>query len=148
MTFFAPISTGKRHTQPMTRLLLLLMIALIALPASASKHLQQCADQRSSSIDYLRCLDRKIDFLEREIDQWTTSKIFELEEMAKKSGRTDALSLFKKSQKSFTKYLEHSCRWQYSVLLPDARAAAIRYKECTVQMSETRVSELKRIAGR
>lgn len=133
----------------MTKSLPFLLFAVIAMLGSAkslaSEGLTDCASSRESAVGYLRCLDRRIERLNNDITLWGNNKIFELEGVSKLTGRTDALSLFKKAQKSFHKYRENNCRWQYLLLLPDITAGAISYKECFIKMSETRVAELKQL---
>lgn len=123
------------------------MLVQFCAPTFATSMVQQCAQHRESSVEYMRCLDRKIESLKNAIKLWGNNKIIELEEMTKITGRKAALKGFKKSQKSFAIYAEQNCRWQYIALLPDTTSSAIKFKECTVEMSEARVIELKQIAN-
>ena len=134
----------------MMKLLPALLLVALAAPASASasQMLTNCESDRDTSVAYLRCLDKQIQTLNRDITLWGNNMVFELEEISKKNGRSDALRLFKKSQKTFTKYVEQNCRWQFLVLLPDRTSAAIKYKTCMIEMSEARVIELKRVSGK
>ncbi len=126
--------------------LLLIVFSLLTKPAIAAGSLTQCAQSRESSVEYLRCLDRKLSALNNEITLWNNNKIFALEAKAKDTGRKDVLHLFKKAQKSFTKYRENNCRWQYLEQIPDTTAGAISYKECLVEMSRIRVQQLKKVS--
>ena len=130
----------------MKRLILTTLALFLSLAVSASPMLKQCAPTKDSTVEYMRCLDSKTEQLNNQILAWSNSKIFELEEMTKSTGRSGALTVFKKSQKSFTQYLEQNCRWQYLILLPDTTSSAIKYKECIVEMSEQRIIELKKLA--
>ncbi len=132
----------------MMKLLPTLLFVALAAPASASQVLTRCESERDTAVAYLRCLDKQIQILNREVDLWGNNMIFALEERSKQSGRSDALRLFKKSQRTFTQYVEHNCRWQFLVLLPDTTSSAIKYKTCTIEMSEARVVELKRVSGK
>jgi uncharacterized protein YecT (DUF1311 family) len=132
----------------MMKLLPALLLVSLSAPASASQMLTRCESDRDTSVAYLRCLDRQIQTLNRHIDLWGNNMIFALEEISKKNGRSDALRLFKKSQKTFTKYVEQNCRWQFLVLLPDRTSAAIKFKTCMIEMSGARVVELKRVSGK
>lgn len=130
---------------PFLPLLLLMAFSLPSTPLLASDRVNECAANRDTSVAYLRCLDRQLSALDRDMTLWNNNKIFALEKIAKNTGRKDVLHLFKKAQKSFIKYREHNCRWQYLQLIPDTTAGAIRYKECMVEMAEVRVTELKQL---
>lgn len=130
----------------MRRLLSALLLCTLSPALWGSAMVQQCESARESSVTYLRCLDRKLAQLDRALVLWGNNIIINLEEKIKTTGRTDSLRIFKKSQKSFAKYAEQHCRWQYVVLLPDGTAGARKYKECLVMMTEVRVNELKVVA--
>ena len=132
----------------MMKLLPALLLITFTAPTSASQMLTRCESDRDTSVAYLRCLDKQIQTLNRDITLWGNNMVFALEEISQKTGRSDALRLFKKSQKTFTKYVEQNCRWQFLVLLPDRSSSAIKYKACVIQMSEARVIELKRVSGK
>ncbi|MFT5161620.1 MAG: hypothetical protein ACI9FJ_000185 [Alteromonadaceae bacterium] len=120
---------------------------LAAVQTVNADELSDCAPKRDTSVQYLRCLDIKITSLDNNITLWGNNIIFKLEKKVKDTGRKDTLHLFKKTQKSFTKYKEHHCRWRYVMRLPDTTAGAVIYKECMVQMSQTRVRLLKQLSG-
>lgn len=112
-------------------------------PSSASQMLEQCNDNRATSVEYLRCLDKKISTLDSDLILWRNNKVLQLEKAAENTGRTDTIRIFKKTQKSFETYRENNCKWQYLTLMPDTTAGAIIYKECMVAMTEERVNQLK-----
>jgi uncharacterized protein YecT (DUF1311 family) len=132
----------------MIKILPALLVVALATPVSASQVLTRCESDRDTSVAYLRCLDKQIQKLNRDITLWGNNMVFALEEKSKTNGRSDSLRLFKKSQKTFSKYVEQNCRWQFLVLLPDRTSAAIKYKTCAIEMSKARVIELKRVSGK
>ncbi|MFT4926782.1 MAG: hypothetical protein ACI8WB_002881 [Phenylobacterium sp.] len=136
----------KRLLMPFISLAIPACFMLLPSLAFAADGVKQCASSRDTAIDYLRCLDRKMNALESDLTLWGNSHIFALEAKSKVTGRRDTMHVFKKAQKSFVKYREHNCRWQYLSMIPDTSAGAIRYKECMIDMSQTRVESLKRLS--
>lgn len=123
-------------------------LLLLASPSTIANEiaLQLCEQNRGSQVEYMRCLDRQIASLESQIKLWENNKVFELEDSAKLSGRKDAIHTFKKSIRTFSAFADQHCRWQYVELLPDTIAAARKYKECTVEIFNQRVIDLKKVA--
>ena len=130
----------------MKKICFALLLVVFSSPLFAADLFKQCADARENGVEYLRCLDRQIKSVQDKVKLWGNNKLFEIEELSKTTGRRDALHLFKKSQKSFTKHVENNCRWQYLLLLPDTTAAAIIYKECVIKMNHIRAAELRALA--
>jgi len=114
--------------------------------AFADKNYIQAAQQCSNNKDeqtISRCLDVLIDNIDRDMQAWVNNQTFILEELALKSGRSSALSMFKRAQSNFVKYQEDNCRWQYLAISPN-KMANISYKQCYIHLSVTRINELKR----
>jgi uncharacterized protein YecT (DUF1311 family) len=104
--------------------------------------MQQCSVEQQDEQAIGQCLDRVIDKVDRELQTWVNNQAFILEELALKTGRSSALSMFKRSQNNFVKYQEDNCRWQYLAISPD-KTAGTAYKKCYIYLSLNRIDELK-----
>lgn len=123
-----------------------ILLCLASISSAQADTLTACDGNRGSQVEYMRCLDRQIANLESQIKLWENNKLYQLEELSKLSGRKDAISTFKKSSKTFATFADQHCRWQYVTLLPDTFAAARKYKECTVEVFNQRVVDLKKVS--
>ncbi len=123
--------------------LLLLAPTISEASYKSNKSIQQCLKQKSVS-KASQCLDIIIDKTDRELATWVNNQTFNLEELAIKTGRKSALSLFKRSQSDFMNYRENNCRWQYLAISPDIHASNA-YKKCYILVSRDRINELKHI---
>lgn len=102
----------------------------------------ECKAQKLSAANYLRCLDRQVNDLTEKLTIWLNNKQFQLEEFAESSGHKTPLKVFKRSNSYFGKYMEEHCRWQYLMLLPDTASAAMRLKECKINLLQQRLAEM------
>ncbi|PCI63626.1 MAG: hypothetical protein COB35_00175 [Gammaproteobacteria bacterium] len=91
-----------------------------------------------------QCLDIVVENIDRELQTWVNNQTFALEELAIKTGRGSALSLFKRSQSAFIKYREDNCRWQY-LAVSAGHTATIVYKKCYIMLAKNRIKELSHI---
>ncbi|WP_018691148.1 lysozyme inhibitor LprI family protein [Algicola sagamiensis] len=127
---------------------LVLCIYFFSFQATASNtsiYIEECKTRSKVTVNYLRCLDEKINLVQDIIERWNKDVTFKLEEASKESGSTSALNMFKQSQTDFGSYMESSCRWLYLRALPDTRSGAIAFKECAIYVLENQLSLLKRI---
>lgn len=132
----------------MSKILLTTLFFLVFSTQATAAALEACDKSRNSQVEYMRCLDRQIATLESQMKLWENSKLYELDELAKSTGRKDAITTFKKSVTSFATFADQHCRWQYVTLLPDTFAAARKFKECTVEVFFHRVRDLKKVAAK
>ncbi|MBL4910005.1 MAG: DUF1311 domain-containing protein [Alteromonadaceae bacterium] len=110
----------------------------------SNKNIKQCTKQKSVA-KASQCLDTIIEKTDRELQTWVNNQTFNLEELAIKTGRKSALSLFKRSQSDFMNYRENNCRWQYLAISPDIHAGNA-YKKCYILVSRDRIKELSHVA--
>lgn len=123
--------------------ILFLLLLTGAVTAVAAEN--DCQAQRQFSIAYSRCLDQKLENLQRELLTWENNHILQLEDIASKTGRKDPLANFRKSRKSFKTYSTEHCRWQYLALVPDSQAGATLYKECMLELLQGQIDLLSKI---
>lgn len=123
------------------------ILFLLVLTAAAPIRAEQtnCQSQRQFSIAYSRCLDQKLENLQRELLTWENNHLLQLEDIAAKSGRKEPLVNFRKSRKSFKTYSTEHCRWQYLALVPDSQAGATLYKECMLDLLQGQIELLSKI---
>ena len=107
---------------------------------NVSKSVTACEHKRSIKKSS-QCLDDVIDKVDRELQTWVNNQTFNLQDLALKTGRSSALSLFKSSQNSFIQFRENDCRWQYLAVFLNSNANLI-YKKCYIMLSENRIYEL------
>jgi uncharacterized protein YecT (DUF1311 family) len=121
---------------------------LLAPPTFAgknSKKITQC-EKIKSVAKSSQCFDIIIESTDRELQTWVNNQTFNLEELAIKTGRQSALTMFKRSQSDFIKYRENNCRWQYLAISPDIHAGN-SYKKCYIMLSRDRIKELRTVAN-
>ena len=107
-----------------------------------------CKAKKLSAANYLRCLDRQVNDLSEKLTIWLNNKQFQLEEFAESSGHKTPLKVFKRSNNYFSKYMQEHCRWQYLMLLPDTASAAMRLKECKINLLQQRLAEMIQVGGK
>lgn len=130
----------------------LLLLASISfwqpvLANDAQDPIAQCKVKKLSAANYLRCLDRQVNDLSEKLTIWLNNKQFQLEEFAESSGHKTPLKVFKRSNNYFAKYMQEHCRWQYLMLLPDTASAAMRLKECKINLLQQRLAEMIQVGG-
>ncbi len=111
-------------------------IAIYLFALLCSFHLaatNSCGEKKQSQLDYSRCLDAELEQAERELITRENDHLFQLQEMAQKTGRDDPLKVFTRSRKSFKLFRTDHCRWQYLALIPDSQAGATVYKQCMIE---------------
>lgn len=114
--------------------------------AYAAKTIENCDLKQTENIEYSRCLDGVKEAIDRELQTWVNNQVFQLEELALKTGRKSALKMFKRSQSNFIKYRENNCRWQYLSLSPNDSAGPA-YKKCYIRASKARIDELSLVSS-
>ena len=114
---------------------------LITAPTYAAKNIASC-EKVDDKIEYSQCLDTVKKVSEKELQTWVNNQVFNLEELALKTGRKAPLAMFKRSQKNFITFRENNCRWQYLAISPD-KTAANAYKKCFIQTNNRRIKELE-----
>jgi len=129
----------------LTAFTLLLTTQVSVASYKSNKNIKQCIKQKSVT-KASQCLDTIIEETDRELQTWVNNQTFNLEELAIKTGRRSALSLFKRSQNDFINYRENNCRWQYLAISPDIHASNA-YKKCYILLSRDRIKELKHVAN-
>lgn len=126
---------------------LFIIIALCTLSAASfaqaakEKTIDNCKEKTKSKINYSICLDEVKLSKDRELTTWVNNQVFILDEIAKETGRSSSLKIFKRSQADFEKYRENSCRWQFIAYGQDNKAVPI-YKECYIKLTKHRINEL------
>ena len=123
-----------------------IVIYLIALLGSF--HLaaaSTCNSKNQSQLEYSRCLDAALEQAERELATWENGHLFQLQEMAQKTGRDDPLKVFTRSRSHFKQFRTDHCRWQYLALIPDSQAGASVYKECMLEQLKLQSELLSKI---
>lgn len=108
---------------------------------SKDKTIDSCKKKTKSQIDYSICLDEVKLSKDRELTTWVNNQVFILAEIAKSTGRTSTLKIFKRSQTDFEKYREDNCRWQFIAYGQDNKAIPV-YKECYIKLTNQRIEEL------
>lgn len=108
---------------------------------SKDKTINSCKKKTKSQIDYSICLDEVKLSKDRELTTWVNNQVFILDEVAKSTGRTSTLKIFKRSQTHFEKYREDNCRWQFIAYGQDNKAIPV-YKECYIKLTKQRIDEL------
>jgi len=119
------------------------LLYCLTTPVMAAKSLAQC-EKKGSVNKTSQCFDIMIEIVDRELQTWLNSQAFNLEELAIKTGRKSALSMFKRSQNDFIRYRENNCRWQYLAVSPDIRASNA-YKKCYIILTKNRIKELSQV---
>ncbi len=130
----------------MKKIISLSLISLLCsftAPTMAAKSSGQC-EKETSVQKKSRCFDIVIEKVDRELQTWLNSQAFNLEELAIKTGRRAALSMFKRSQNDFIRYRENNCRWQYLAKSPDI-SASNAYKKCYIILTKNRIKELSQV---
>lgn len=103
--------------------------------------MESCQEKMEDTVEYSRCLDSVIEVVDRELQTWVNNQVYILEELAMNTGRTSALSMFRRSQANFIKYREDNCRWQYLAVSPSPDSGPA-YKTCYIRASKDRIKEL------
>ena len=111
-------------------------------PAFAAKKNIASCEKVEDKIEYSQCLDTVKKYSEKELQTWVNNQVFNLEELALKTGRKAPLAMFKRSQKNFITFRENNCRWQYLAISPDKKAANA-FKKCFIQTNNRRIKELE-----
>lgn len=119
-----------------------------ALAETKQDPIAACKVKKLTAANYLRCLDRQVNGLSEKLTIWLNNKQFQLEEFAESSGHKTPLKVFKRSNNYFTKYMQEHCRWQYLMLLPDTASAAMRLKECKINLLQQRLAEMIQVGGK
>ncbi|MBU1438925.1 MAG: DUF1311 domain-containing protein [Gammaproteobacteria bacterium] len=104
-----------------------------------------CSGKNLSQLDYSRCLDAELEQAERELVTWENGHLFQLQEMAEKTGRDDPLKVFIRSRNQFKQFRNDHCRWQYLALIPDSQAGASVFKECMIDQLKSQSLLLSKI---
>lgn len=104
-----------------------------------------CSPNDQSQLEYSRCLDAALEQAERELVTWENGHLFQLQEMAQKTGRDDPLKVFTRSRNHFKQFRTDHCRWQYLALIPDSQAGASVYKECMIEQLKLQSDLLSKI---
>jgi hypothetical protein len=104
-----------------------------------------CSGKSQSQLDYSRCLDAALEQAERELVTFENGHLFQLQELAQKTGRDDPLKVFTRSRNHFKQFRNDHCRWQYLALIPDSQAGASVYKECMLEQLKLQSELLKNI---
>jgi uncharacterized protein YecT (DUF1311 family) len=120
---------------------LIVPLLLLSAPSYAQKTLDKCENKEQTTDEFSRCLDGVKDVTDRELQTWVNNHIFNLEEKALITGRSSALTMFKRSQSNFITFRENDCRWQYLIVSPDQNASDV-YKKCYILLSKSRIKEL------
>ncbi len=123
----------------------LLMFLLPGSGYAANDAIALCQAKKLRAADYLRCLDEQLNLKQRETDVWVNNKKFQLEEFSKATGHKGPITIFKRSNKHFKNYMDAHCLWQYQLVLPDTTSAAMKMKECKIQLLDQRLEEMKNI---
>ena len=92
---------------------------------------------------YIQCLDTQLDKAKQEQGTWIQKRKYELVQSEEATGNTQVLQLFMRSIKNNEKYIESACQWRYILKLPNAKAAAISYKHCEIQLVNQFTESLK-----
>jgi uncharacterized protein YecT (DUF1311 family) len=119
--------------------------ALALTPTISPKAIEQCEKQTDTTQKLSRCLDGVIEKVDKEVELWTTNQIFTLEELSLKTGRSAALTMFKRAQNTYQKYQQDTCRWQYLAASPDPRAN-IYYKKCYILLGISQIEHLQQFS--
>ncbi|SEL26801.1 Uncharacterized conserved protein YecT, DUF1311 family [Colwellia chukchiensis] len=124
----------------------LLISLILIMPAMLKAEVRQpnCEQENVSPAQASSCLDTLQSKVDQELKTWLNNQQFLLEALAAETGRRGALKIFKRAQRSFTKYREDSCRWQY-LSLASTQAAAIAYKKCYIKLTQARIDELSQL---
>ncbi len=122
---------------------LICLLYSLATPAMAAESLKQC-NKETSIKKKSRCFDVIIEKVDRELQTWINSQTFNLEELALRTGRKSALSMFKRAQNDFIRFRENNCRWQYLAISPDI-SASNAYKKCYIILTKNRIKELSQV---
>lgn len=128
------------------RLLFCAGLSLLSLSTLANE-LKECRPMKSNSPDeakvFIKCLDNKIETLERERTIWTKKLVMDMEELEKNTGNTQLLPIIIRSLKHQDNYIEDSCRWRYLHKMPNSTKAAIAYKACKIRLYIRHIEDLK-----
>jgi predicted component of viral defense system (DUF524 family) len=107
---------------------------------------QQCTlngNTPAETKQYIRCLDKVIEDLEREQKMWVNKLTLDLEKIKEDTGNSQLLPIFLRSVKNQASYQEDSCRWRYLQKMPNATKAAITYKQCEIAILNQHLNVLK-----
>lgn len=122
------------------------LVSLTQAQATNARTIEQCDKSFTDNVAYSQCLDNVSSLAERELTAWVNNKMFELEELASATGRSGALNMFKKSQKSFERFRENNCKFYYLELSPGTGASAA-YKKCFINTTKMRIDELSKLGS-
>jgi uncharacterized protein YecT (DUF1311 family) len=118
-----------------------ILLSVLSFNSYAARTMEKCQEKLEDTIEYSRCLDGVIEVIDRELQTWVNNQVYILEELAMNTGRTSALSMFRRSQANFIKYREDNCRWQYLAVSPSPDSGPA-YKACYIRASKDRIKEL------
>ncbi|KTD97806.1 MULTISPECIES: hypothetical protein [unclassified Pseudoalteromonas] len=121
-----------------------LLILLISVNVNANDACQlPDKPTMNESKRYIQCLDTQLDKAKQEQGTWVQKRKYELVQSEEATGNTQVLQLFMRSIKNNEKYIESACQWRYILQLPNAKAAAISYKHCEIQLVNQFTESLK-----
>lgn len=121
-----------------------LLILLISVNVNANDACQLTdKPTMNESKRYIQCLDTQLDKAKQEQGTWVQKRKYELVQSEEATGNTQVLQLFMRSIKNNEKYIESACQWRYILQLPNAKAAAISYKHCEIQLVNQFTESLK-----
>lgn len=124
--------------------LLITTLGIYTASSYAATTVNDCQQADLSITAQSSCLDNVSKLVDRELQTWVNNHIFNLEEKALVTGRYSALKMFKRSQSNFITFRENDCRWRYLMISPE-EGASVAYKQCYIQRTQTRISELSQI---
>ncbi len=127
---------------------LLIKSLLVCLAATSPLALAQhncllASNTTDDTKNYIQCLDRAIDDIQREQKMWVNKLTMDLEQIKQDTGNSQLLPIFNRSIKSQTDYLEDSCRWRYLQKMPNGTKAAIAYKQCQIEILQNHIQVLQ-----
>ena len=112
-----------------------------------AEEIKYCHKTHKNRLDYGRCLDTQLIKINREMLSWDTSIEVKLEELSESTGRSEALTSFKRSIRQFEKLRKTHCQWQYLATLPDITSASNLVKECSIDFTKTRINKLMELSA-
>ncbi len=102
-----------------------------------------CTNNSQNQIQYMRCLDSKLDEIKRKNTSWINKIKIDLQKRANEQDDSAPLVVFTRSEQRFNKYVEDECRWRYLNMLPDNMAAGLAFKQCELQLLHQRIAMLQ-----
>ena len=131
-----------KNSTPTTLFALLILLISVNVNANDAYQLPDKPTMNESK-RYIQCLDTQLDKAKQEQGTWVQKRKYELVQSEEATGNTQVLQLFMRSIKNNEKYIESACQWRYILQLPNAKAAAISYKHCEIQLVNQFTESLK-----